>query len=168
MNRNHKLNSILCVVSAVWLMAAAPLAAQELSPEQLDLARKYVELTDRSQVYEVSVVQTGIDTLKTLVSQNPEVGKEINTAIGDTVKSYKERKGELLDQFARVYAARFTVDELQTIVDFYSSDVGRKLSKENFEANRQLSTVLNIFQQNLRVEFLAQVRATLKERGIDI
>ncbi|UJQ94794.1 DUF2059 domain-containing protein [Mariluticola halotolerans] len=168
MKRTHKLNSILCVVSAAWLLAAAPLAAQELSPEQLDLARKYVELTDRSQVYEVSVVQTGIDALKTLVSQNPSVGDEINTAIGDTVKSYNGRKNELIDQFARIYAARFTVEELQTIVDFYSSDVGQKLSKENFEANRQISTVLSIFQQNLRVEFLAQVRATLKERGIDI
>lgn len=163
-----KLRKLLCAASAVFLLTAAPLVAQELAPEQLELAREYVDLTDRSQVFEVAVVQTGIDTMRTLVSQNPEVVNELDEAISDVIKSYRPRKGELLDQFARIYALRFTVEELQKIVDFYSSDVGRKLSKENFEANQQLSVVLSIFQQNLRIEFLAQVRATLKERGIDI
>lgn len=163
-----KIRKLLCAVSAVFLLTATPLVAQELSPEQLELAREYVDLTDRSQVFQVSVVQTGIDTMRTLVSQNPEVAAELDEAISDVIKSYRPRKGELLDQFARIYALRFTAEELQKIVDFYASDIGQKLSRENFEANQQLGIVLNIFQQNLRTEFLAQVRATLKKRGIDI
>lgn len=161
-------NRFLGAAIAAFMITASPLTAQELAPEQLDLARKYVELTDRAQVYEVTIVQTGIDTLRTLLSQNPELADELDVAIGDTVKEYRPRKSELIDQFARIYAARFTVDELREIVAFYESDVGQKLSKENFEANRQLGTVLNIFRQNLSVEFLAKVRARLREQGIDI
>lgn len=162
------IKSIISALCVAFLLNTSPVAAQELSPELLDLARKYVDLTDRSQVYEVSVVQTGIDTLRTLTGQNPELADKLNDVVGETVKSYRERKGELMDQFARIYAQRFTVEELTVVVEFYESDVGQKLSRENFEANQQIGTVLRIFQQNLRIEFLASVRATLKEEGIDV
>lgn len=168
MTKSITYKNIIALVCALFMLNTAPVVAQELSPEQLDLARRYVELTDRSQVFEVSVVQTGIDTLRTLTGQNPEIADKLSDVVGETVKSYNGRKSELMDQFARIYAQRFTIPELQTIVEFYESDVGQKLSRENFQANQQIGTVLNIFQQNLRIEFLAQVRATLKAEGIDV
>ena len=67
MTKIRKLHSTLLAVSTAILLAASPLAAQELAPEQLELARKYVDLTDQSKVFEASVVQTGINTMKTLL-----------------------------------------------------------------------------------------------------
>lgn len=158
----------LRIAFAALLLGAAPLHAQEISPEQLDLARKYVELTDRAQVYEISVVQTGIDTYQTLLAQNPELSTELDEVVGNTVQAYRGRKNELIDQFARVYAQRFTTDELTEIVAFYESDLGQKLSQQNFEANQQLTAIVGIFRQNLNIEFLAQVRAAMKEKGFDV
>lgn len=168
MTKNLNLRKMIVALCAVFLLNTGPLVAQEISPELIELARKYVDLTDRSQIYEVTVVQTGIDTLRTLTGQNPEVADTLTTVIGDTVKGYRERKGELMDQFARIYAQRFTLEELTVIVEFYESDIGQKLSRENFEANQQIGTVLRIFQQNLRIEFLAEVRATLRDQGIEL
>jgi len=158
----------MAVLSAVIMMGVSPATAQELSPEQMDLARRYVELTDNAQVFEVTVVTTGLNTMRVLLGQNPELEKQLDEAIGKTIEKYRARKGELIDQFARIYAARFTVEELTEIVAFYESDVGQKLSQQNLEANQQLSTVLKIYESNLQREFLASVRATLKEMGIDI
>ena len=153
---------------AVVALATAPTTAQEVSPEHLALARKYVELTDVAQVFEVAVVTTSFDVLGILTQQNPAIADELSIGVGDTVKEYKGRKGELLDQFARVYASRFTIEDLKQIVAFYESDVGQKLVKQNFEANQQIQAIMKIFRANLNTEFLAKVRATMKERGFDV
>lgn len=168
MNIVTKIRHIALAIMTALSLSIVPVAAQEISPEHLELARKYVELTDRASVYESSVVRTGLEVLRLLTAQNPEIANDIDQAVGDTIRSYKDRKGELLDQFARVYAQRLTLEDLQVIVDFYESEVGQRLSKENFEANQQLQAVLGIFQRNLNTELLAAVRANLKERGFDV
>ncbi|HEY4203344.1 MAG TPA: DUF2059 domain-containing protein [Devosiaceae bacterium] len=162
----------LVVVAALSLasftVSSLPVMAQELAPEQLALARKYVELTDTSSIYEVTLVQTGISTMRQLITQNPEISDQLNKAITATLDEYKAKKGELLDQFARIYASRLTMDELQKIVDFYSSPTGMKLAKVNADANDDIAEVMRVFQNNLTIEFLSKVRAKLKAEGIDV
>jgi hypothetical protein len=168
MNMLSKTKRLISVALATLVLAVAPVAAQEVDPAHLALARKYVDLTDQVQIYEVTVVSTSLEVLRILTSQNPEVADELSVAVGDTVKTYKGHKGDLLDQIARVYAQRFDMDELKEIVAFYESETGQKLAKSNFESNQQIKAVMDVFQRNLNVEFLARVRATLKERGIDV
>lgn len=168
MNMLSKTKRLISVALAALVLAVAPVAAQEVDPAHLALARTYVDLTDQVQIFEVTVVTTSFEVLRLLTAQNPELADELSITVGDTVKSYKGHKDELLNQFARVYAQRFNMDELKEIVAFYESDTGKKLAKENFEANQQIRAIMDIFQRNLNVEFLARVRATLKEKGIDV
>src|SRR5688500_13939478 len=118
------------VITAMLALATAPAIAQEteLAPEHLALARKYVDLTDKSEIYVVSLVETAMQTMQTIIRQNPDIVEPVDAAISKTLEGYKDRKGELLDQFARVYALSFTMDELQAIVTFYESPVGQKLA----------------------------------------
>ena len=153
------------VVSGIM---AVPALAQEVAPDHLALARKYVDLTDKSAIYEVTLVQTGIETMRTLLSQNPEMMDQVDTAVGKVLEQYKGKKGELLDQFARVYALNFTPDELQQIVAFYESPVGVKLATSNAEVNTDLQRVMGVFENNTKTEFFAKVRAELKAQGIDL
>ena len=147
---------------------ATPSFAQEVAPDHLALARKYIDLTDRGSVFEITVVETGVQTLELIASQNPEMFEPTSDAIGVVVQQYNGRKGELLDQFARVYAVRFTMDELREIVAFYESETGQKLSLANSELNSDLQRVMQVFTNNLRQEFLAKVRAELRSKGFEI
>lgn len=165
----ERMRKILAVLLAAGMVAtAAPALAQELAPEHLALARQYVDLTDRANVYEVTLVETGIQTMRQIVTQNPEIIDQTDAAIKTVLEEYRDRKGELLDQFARVYAMRFSMDELQEIVDFYSSPVGQKLAAANIEVNEDLQRVIAVFESNLNREFFAKVRAELREQGIEI
>ncbi|MNL74118.1 hypothetical protein D3C87_1996880 [compost metagenome] len=74
----------------------------------------------------------------------------------------------MLDQFARVYALRFTMDELQTIVTFYESPTGQKLAQANAEINTDLQRVMQVFTNNLQREFFAKVRAELRAQNVEI
>jgi hypothetical protein len=139
----------------------------EVSPEALALARKYIDLTDHGGVYETAIVRAGFDTYQQLLPQNPEIAEPLNKAIETVIASYKDRKGDLFDQMARLYAVTFSMEELQQIVDFYSSPTGQKLSKANAELNPSLQRIMNIFSANLSKEFFAKVRAELKKQGIE-
>jgi hypothetical protein len=156
------------VMALLLLLAAVPAGAQELAPEHLAVARKYVELTDKSGIYEVSLVKTAVDTMRTIISQNPDLTKPVDDAITKTLEEYKGKKSDLLDQFARVYALNFTVEELQQIVAFYESPVGAKLATANATLNQSLQTVMQVFETNLKSEFFAKVRAELKAAGFNI
>ena len=165
----ERMRKILAILLAAGMVAtAAPALAQELAPEHLALAREYVDLTDQAQIYEVTLVETGIETLRQIITQNPEIIDQTDEAIKGVLDTYRDRKGELLDQFARIYAVRFTMEELQEIVDFYGSPTGQKLAVANSEINGDLQRVLTVFESNLKREFFAKVRAELREQGIEI
>lgn len=159
----------LVVVTAFSLGAMTlPALSQELAPEQLALARKFIDLTDKASIYEQSLINTGVETMRTILQQNPEITDALETAITRTLDTYKDRKGELLDQFARLYASRFTMEELQQIVDFYSSPVGQKLTNATVELNTDVQTVMKVWESNLRAEFFAKVKAELREAGYKV
>jgi uncharacterized protein len=151
-------------------VVATPAGAQEseLAPEHLALARQYVDLTDKSGIYEVALVETAVRTMRTIVSQNPEIVQPVDDAITKTLAFYKEKKGDLMDQFARVYAMNFTSEELEQIVAFYESPVGAKLATANATINQSLQDVMQVYQINLGQEFFAKVRAELKAAGYDV
>lgn len=149
---------------------AAPSFAQEseISPEHLALARKYVELTDKSGIYEVALVQTAVQTMQQIVQQNPEIVQQTDEAITKTLEEYKGQKNNLLDRFARIYALQFSMDELQQIVAFYESPVGVKLATANATNNQSMQDVMKVFQVELNQDFLRKVRAELKAKGFDV
>ncbi len=159
---------VAVALSVSMLALSAPAFAQEVAPEQLALARKYIDLTDRAAIYEITLVQTAMDTMRQIVQQNPELTEQADTAITKILDEYKGRKGELLDQFARVYAVRFTAEELQQIVTFYESPVGVKLSQANAEVNTDIQRVLTVFTNTLQQEFYAKVRAELRAQGVQL
>lgn len=159
---------IAALLAFTMSVSALPAAAQEISPEHLALARKYIDLTDKGGIYEGVLLSTAIDTMKTIVAQNPELVDQTDEAIKKTLDSYREKKGDLLDQFARVYALNFTPEELQLIVDFYGSEVGQKLATANATLNDSIQTVVGVFDANLKREFYAKVRAELKAAGFDV
>jgi len=159
---------VAVVMSVAMFAVSAPAMAQEVPPEQLALARKYVDLTDSAGVFEITLVEIGLGSLSQLTQQNPELADEIDLAIGKVLETYQNRKGELLDQFARVYATRFTMEELQQIVTFYETPTGRKLATANTEVNGDMQAILQVFTNNTRPEFYAKVRAELRAKGFEV
>ena len=158
------------VIFATLALAAVPAIAQdqELAPEHLALARKYVDLTDKSNVYEVTLVSTAVETMNTLRRQDPNITEAADKAIENTLAVYREQKSDLFNQFARVYALNFSVEELEQIVAFYESTAGQKLVTANATVNPTIQEVMRIFEANLKVEFFAKVRAELRAAGHDL
>ena len=148
--------------------AAAPALSQEISPDQLALARKYVDLTNKAQIFEAILATTANQTSKLLSQQNPDITDKIDAAIGKILETYKGKNDELFNQIARIYAVTFTPEELQAIVTFYETPAGQKLATNAFDINRGVSKVMQIYTYNFGTQFVTQVRAELKAEGIKL
>jgi uncharacterized protein len=165
---NFARTALIAVAAAFTAAMPVGVSAQELAPEHVALARQYVDLTDKASIYEITLVEVGIETMQTLVSQNPDKYELVDQAITKTLDAYKAKKSDLMDQFARIYAQRLSMEELQQIVDFYASPVGQKLATVASQSNNDLQTVMHLYQINLRTEFFAQVRAELRASGLNL
>jgi hypothetical protein len=170
MNLSHLSKWVAMIALAVSFAfgAVAPVLAQEIAPETLALARKYVDLSNKQQIFEAILAQTAAQTSKLLSGTNPKVTDKIDAAIGKILETYKGQSDELYNQFARVYATTFTQDELQKIVDFYSTPVGQKLTSSALSINDGIRKVMQVYTYNFGTEFVTKVRAELKAEGVTL
>jgi len=148
-------------------LGAASAFAQEIDPAQLALARKYVDLTNKGQIYEVILVQTAQKTSDLFVTQDPKDADKINDVIGKVLETYKGKRDDLFNQIARIYAVSFTPQEMQQIVDFYSTPAGQKLASSAFDVNKAMGKIMQVYTYNLGTEFVSKVRAELKSEGLN-
>lgn len=148
--------------------AAAPAVSQEIPPEQLALARKYVDLTNKAQVYEAVMALTAAQTSNLLVQQNPDLEDVINETIGEVLKTRADKGGELYDQLARMYALHYTVEELNQIIAFYETPVGQKVASNATAIQQESGDVMKVFTTNFLRDFERAVKVALKEKGHDV
>ena len=148
--------------------ATAPAVSQEIPPEQLALARKYVDLTNKAQIYEAIAAMTAAQTSKLLSQSNPEIATQIDDQIGKSLEARKGKSDELFSQIARSYAVTSTQEELQQIVAFYETPAGQKLAGNAMSVNQDVARVMQIYTSNFGTEFVREVRAALKAAGYNV
>jgi hypothetical protein len=148
--------------------AAAPAVAQEIPPEQLALARKYVDLTNKAQIYEAIAAMTAAQTSKLLSQSNPEIATQIDEQIGKSLEARRGQSDELFNQIARIYAVTYTTEELQQIVAFYETPAGQKLATNAMAVNQDVGKVMQIYTSNFGTDFVREVRAALKAAGYNV
>ena len=168
MKRAAILVALLSSIVAVGVATPALAQQTEVAPEHLAIARKYVDLTDRVSIYEVTLVETAVQTMRTILAQNPEIFEPVDQAISKALESYKDRKGELMDQFARMYALNFTIEELEEIVKFYEVARGHEALDRQCDAQPVHAVDHVDLPGEPAPEFFAQVKANLKEAGYDV
>ncbi|MCD7059601.1 DUF2059 domain-containing protein [Pelagibacterium xiamenense] len=165
--RRLPLKAALAAALALGGVSAAS-AQQEISPEHLSFARQYVDMTDQANIFENRLVALGVTIMRTLVQQDPSLTEPVQETVREAVQEYLEQKDPLYDQFARIYASRFTIEELQEIIAFYETETGQKLLDQNRGINRDLQGVMEVWQRNASQELMARTRAMLREDGYEI
>ncbi|MBU1173784.1 MAG: DUF2059 domain-containing protein [Alphaproteobacteria bacterium] len=162
-----RIAALLCAL--LFAAALSPSArAQELSPEHVALARQYVDLTYKISTFEQSLIQAGIDVSDAILRVDPSLEEKSNKAIGDAIGYFATQKDEVLNQFARVYALHFSMEEFKEMNAFYSSPTGQKLSGLQSQISNNVVNLFRLYEDNMRKEMYARVRADLIAQGADL
>ena len=163
----------LALVVAVSLALAlpvsiAPAAAQQPSPAALATAKEIVTVKGADALWR-PVVRGVVERAKGMFLQtNPMLGKDLNEVAAKLYTEYNPRTVELLNDAAKIYATRFTEQELKDLLAFYKSPLGKKMLAEDPVILDQNMKDAQAWADKLSNEIIAKMRAEMRKRGHEI
>lgn len=125
MKKIVRLLALVCVLT----VTSITVSAQSITPEYMKLTKEIVELTNVRETTINALVQTydNMPQLKFSVPTRTVVTEMVDAGMETTVKATAE-----------AYSKYFTVSDLQQLVDFYKTPVGKKLSSSMPEITNQI------------------------------
>jgi hypothetical protein len=155
------------IVAFVITAGIAP-AQRQPSPVALATAKELLVLKGAKALYDPVVIGV-VEKAKGLFLQtNPMLGKDLNEVAANLRRELAPRSDEVLNTTARLYAERFSEQELKDAVVFYKSALGRKLlSTEPAIADESLKSASQ-WAERLSEEVMNRMRAEMKKRGHEI
>jgi len=108
-------------------------------PRALDLARKLIDLTGATVLGEQMASTTVQQIAQTMKIANPTKGPEVESFVSDFfLPQLREDMPAFMEEVAKLYAQRFGAADLQRIITFYQSDVGKKMLRETPQIMQQV------------------------------
>ena len=100
----------------------------EIAPERMALAMKLVEISGTTRIFDEVLPSIAEDSKNRFIRANPQMQLGIIAIVDRIAVQMVSRRPELDQYLARVWASGFSDEEMQELVDFYSTDVGKKFS----------------------------------------
>jgi uncharacterized protein len=151
------------------VLAAPPSAAQhQPSPAAVAAARELLALKG-GDVFFTPFVSGVVENAKnTFLPTNPNLSNELNEVASKLRKDYEPKRTELLNEVARVYAERFSEQELKALIDFYKSPLGRKMVLEDPAIIDESVRRARTWSEALGDEVMERFRQEMKKKGHDL
>jgi uncharacterized protein len=160
--------SVCAGLLALVLAAISPAQAQQPTATALALAKEIILVKGGNAIYEPVVPQL-VERGRTLFLQaNPMLGKDLNEVAAKLQTELTPRTAELLNDGARLYASKFTEQELKDVLAFYKSPVGRKVIAQEPVILDQSASNVDEWASKLAEEIIAKFRAEMRKRGKEI
>src|SRR6266540_3905715 len=142
--------------------------AQQPSASAIATAKEVITAKGAAALYSPLVSGVIERTKSVFLQTNPMLGKDLNEVATKLHTEYATRSAEIVNDVAKLYASRFTEQELKDILAFYKSPLGRKLIVEEPAILDQSMKNAQTWAENLSQEVIAKMRAEMKKRGHDI
>jgi hypothetical protein len=98
----------------------------------------------------------------------PDKAHEIREVFSQLGNKFNDRKGDLIDQVATLYAELLSVEELTAVAGFYRSPAGVKMIAIQPQVMRQAMLLGQRWGAELGREIEEEARRELKKRGIEL
>jgi uncharacterized protein len=154
---------------ALGLIASAGLAqAQQPSAASISMAKELIALKGATTMYD-PIVRGVVEHAKIiLLRTNPMLSKELGEVTAKLQTEYASKVGELREIVARVYASRFTEQELKDALTFYKTPLGKKLIVEEPAILDQTMKDAQTWGDRLSEEVIIKMRAEMRKRGHEL
>lgn len=161
-------NRVAAAFLVLALASMAPALAQQPSATALSTAKELLAVKGAMSIYDPLV--NGIVEKAKLVflRTNPTLGKDLNEIAAKLRAEYSPRIAEVVNETARLYAVRFSEQELKDALAFYKSPLGRKLIAEEPGLAENSMKFAGGWAEKLAEEVVAKMRAEMKKRGHEI
>ena len=144
---------------------ALPLHAQQPSAGALASARELMELKGVQNLVNPVVVGVIEQTKGGILQTNPGLSKDLDEVGAQLRAEYQPRIAEVTNEIVKLYAQRFTEQELKDAVAFYKSPAGRKILTEEPKILDESYARIQQWANRMQEEVTTRVRVEMKKRG---
>ncbi|MBV8824195.1 MAG: DUF2059 domain-containing protein [Hyphomicrobiales bacterium] len=148
-------------------LAATSICAQAQQPSAATLAnaRELMEIKGVKNLVEPVVVGVVNQTTSTILQTNPGLSKDLDEVSAQLRTEYQPRIAEMTNEIVKLYAQRFTEQELKEAVAFYKSPTGKKILTEEPKILDESYARIQQWANRLQDEVMTRVRVEMKKRG---
>jgi hypothetical protein len=153
------------------LLAGLPLApatAQEFSESHLAAAKEAAIASPMAQEFNNLLPFLSQRVQNRLVSLRPDLHEVIAKTVQDVALRLAARRADLDNAVALLWAREFTEDELNQIVTFYTSEVGKKFIGLGAKLGQQTVQTASNWSNRVGEELLDKTREELKKQGYEL
>lgn len=157
-------------LAAVLLFACTALGGAALgqpapSASAIATARDLVETKGGAQMFDPVIVSVVEQTKGALLQTNPQLAKDINDVSNQLRTEFGPRRDELMAYAAKLYAERFSEQELKDMLAFYKSTLGRKMTTVEPQVLDETFNYIQQWGQRVSEEVMNRFRAEMKKKG---
>jgi hypothetical protein len=144
---------------------ALPLHAQQPSAGALASARELMEIKGVQNLVNPVVIGVIEQTKGGILQTNPGLSKDLDEVSAQLRTEFGQRSSEVTNEIVRLYAQRFSEQELKEAIAFYKSPTGKKILAEEPKILDETYARVQQWAVRLQSEVSARVRAEMKKRG---
>jgi hypothetical protein len=160
--------AVTLALGLAFAASVGPAAAQQPTAGAIATAKELITVKGAGALYD-PIVPGVIEHAKSVFLQaNPTLGKDLNEVALKMRAEYASRSAEVMNEVAKLYAMRFTEQELKDALAFYKSPLGRKLLAEEPNLLDQSMKNAQTWADKLSEEVIAKMRTEMKKRGHEI
>ena len=164
----HLIRPARVAVLVLGLLACGAADAQQPSATALATARELITVKGAAAIYEPIVPGVIEQARRVLLQTNPMLGKPLSDVAAKLRADYAGRGAELLNDAAKLYASRFTEQELKEALAFYKTPLGRKMVSEEPKILDQSLKDAKVWADRLSEEVIGMFRVEMKKKGHEI
>jgi|EndMetStandDraft_7_1072992.scaffolds.fasta_scaffold120028_2 uncharacterized protein len=166
----------LLVACGLAFALAAPASAQDtpalsaaqVAPDRLAAARDLLQATNTDSQFATVIPMMFGQLKQSMPSASPKMQQELDQVFEEVQKQFIERRNEVLDQIAILYAQKFTAEEMKSLADFYRSPIGQKFIVAVPELTAEAMKMGNAWGRRIAMDAERKVREEMKKRGFDL
>lgn len=143
----------------------SPVRAADYAPEHLAAARAAIAASNTTAAFDNILPNVAQQTKTLFIRTNPTLIRQLEETVTEVAIDFAKRRPELDREIQRVWASRFSREELEAIATFYNTEVGKKFAKE-FQDMIGLSVKSAItWQDQLSTDMVTRVRDEMRKKG---
>jgi hypothetical protein len=163
----NRMNLILISLS----LACFPASADEIPSDKKAAIQELIQITGAGQIGDQVTELFTRQMIEALRADYPDLPGPMIQAIREEVAlvvNEEIEQGTLQKTIYPIYAKHFTLEEIQGLIDFNRSALGRKANKLMPQLMSESSQAAQQWGLGLRVKLIERVSETLKAKGLNI
>lgn len=168
MGRVGVLAVVMTALLLAWPIGVRAQTGDAERQARLAAALELMEAAGSAKQFEQVMPLLASSMTQTFTALRPQSAREIREVMAEVVKRFSNRKQEMIDKIAEMYAVELTVDELKELTRFYTSPVGAKFIAIQPKVAQQTMVLGQQWGRSIGREIDEEARRELKKRGVDL